>query len=74
MSLIEGPISMIALVVAYFSSCAVGFYFLVMAKRKRLIERKEKFSKALVEGLKTDSILWRHYGVGKVEFGKPSFN
>jgi hypothetical protein len=47
---------MIALVVAYFSSFAVGFYFLVMVKEKRRIERKEKFSKALVEGLKTDSI------------------
>ena len=56
MSLIEDPISVISLIAAYISLYAAAFHFLVRVKRKRRIERKEKFSKALVEGLKTDSI------------------
>jgi hypothetical protein len=56
MSLMEYPTTLIMMMAAYISLYATAFYFLVGLKRKKRIKRKEKFSKALAEGLKTSSI------------------
>lgn len=46
----------ILMIVTYISLYFTAFHFLVRIKRNRRIERKEKFSKVLVEGLKTGAI------------------
>ncbi|HJH27131.1 MAG TPA: hypothetical protein C5S37_10290 [Methanophagales archaeon] len=37
-------------------------------------DAKSSESTLVLEVLPLPSNLWRHYGVGKVEFGKPAFN
>ena len=54
MNLIEPVIPLIIALVGYAYITAVNF--LIGLKRKRRKERKEKFSKALIEGLKTGSV------------------
>ena len=56
MDLIEYYIPLISILVFYVSIYVTAVYFIVGLKRKRGTERKEKFSKALIEGLKTGSV------------------
>ena len=56
MNMIEYSILLIVILICYVSIYVTAVYFLVGLKRKRRNERKGKFSKALIEGLKTGSI------------------
>jgi len=55
MELINDPFVLVAML-SYFITYISLYYFIIRRKRKRRIERKQKFFKALIEGLKTGSI------------------
>ena len=56
MSLLSNPEYLIVFFIGYISAFAAAYFVLVEPKRKRRIERKNKFFKALVEGLKINSL------------------